>query len=173
MPWYKNTLFVITADHASAQIKYQEYNSAWGYFSIPIFFYKPAANWHSLAPEIIQQIDIMPTILGELHYDKPFVAFGRDIFHGHSQPMAFNYLNENFQIFRGNYLLQFDGKQTIGLYDFRNDPFLRDNQFHNLPDTVNQMEIHLKAFIQQYNNRMVDDNLTMQGRLVPSKTSEK
>ncbi len=80
MPWYKNTVFVISADHASAQIKVPEYNTAWGYFSIPIFFFQPGADWHSFDSEIIQQIDIMPTILGALHYDKPYVAFGEIFF---------------------------------------------------------------------------------------------
>jgi phosphoglycerol transferase MdoB-like AlkP superfamily enzyme len=167
MPWYKNTLFVITADHASAQIKYPAYNTAWGYFSIPVFFYKPGADWHSFEPEIIQQIDIMPTVLGALHYDKPYMAFGRDIFTGKSRPMAFNYLNENYQIFRGDYLLQFNGLASTGLFNFKTDPFLRNDLKINLSDTTLQMEIQLKAFIQQYNNRMVDDDLTLDGPLIP------
>lgn len=170
MPWYKNTIFVITADHASAQIRLPQYNSAWGYFSIPIFFFQPAANArHGFNSEIMQQIDIMPTVLGALHYDKPFVAFGRDIFHDRSRPFAFNYLDNIYQTFRGNYLLQFDGSKTIGLYDFKKDKFLNENLAQQLPDTVRQMELQLKAFIQQYNNRMVDDNLTVNGPLSPKR----
>ena len=169
MPWYKNTLFVITADHASAQIRMPDYNTAWGYFSIPIFFFKPSADWHSFTPEIIQQTDIMPTVLGELHYEKPFIAFGRDIFHDQTRPFAFNYLDNTYQAFRGNYLLQFDGKKTLGLYNFNNDKLLVKNLADQLPDTVRAMEDQLKAFIQQYNNRMVDDNLTVEGPLAPGR----
>ncbi len=167
MPWYKNTLFVISADHASAQIRIPEYNTAWGYFSIPIFFYKPGADWQSFNSEIVQQIDIMPTVLGELHYDRPFVAFGRDIFHDKTRPFAFNYLDNTYQSFRGNYLLQFDGVRTVGLYDFKNDKRLATNLMSQLPDTAQVMENQLKAFIQQYNDRMVDDNLTTEGPLAP------
>ena len=167
MPWYKNTLFVITADHASAQIRLPEYNTAWGYFAIPLFFYKPDAGWHSMSPAIIQQIDIMPTLLGELHYDQPYIAFGRDIFNEPSRPFAFNYLDNTYQSFRGDYLLQFDGTKSVGLYNFKTDRFLKTNVMTQLPDTVRVMENQLKAFIQQYNNRMVDDNLTMEGPLVP------
>ena len=169
MTWYKNTIFVITADHASAQIGMGEYNTPWGYFSIPIFFFKPGSDWHSLAPEIIQQTDIMPTILGELHYPEPYIAFGRDIFHDRTRPFAFNYLDNTYQTFRGNYLLQFDGRNTIGLFDFRNDKLLTTNLKALLPDTVRLMEEQLKAFIQQYNNRMVDDDLTVEGPLAPGK----
>lgn len=168
MPWYKNTLFVITADHASAQISIPEYNTPWGYFSIPIFFFKPGSDWQSFKPEIIQQIDIMPTLLGELHYDKPYVAFGRDIFRDKTRPFAFNYLDNTYQAFRGDYLLQFDGKKTLGLYDFKQDKLMKINLKDQLADTVSSMELQLKAFIQQYNNRMVDDNLTMEGRQSPT-----
>lgn len=171
MPWYKNTIFVITADHASAQIKLPVYNTAWGYFAIPIFFFRPGQDGGGIRPEIIQQIDIMPTILGTLHYDQPYVAFGRDVLHDRTNPFAFNYLDNTYQAFRGSYLLQFNGTSPIGLYDFRKDRMLSRNLILDLPDTVAVMENELKAFIQQYNNRMVDDNLTMNGRLSPGKNN--
>ncbi|HWA35780.1 MAG TPA: sulfatase-like hydrolase/transferase, partial [Cyclobacteriaceae bacterium] len=169
MPWYKNTLFVISADHASAQIRIPDYNTAWGYFSIPIFFYKPGADWNSFENEIVQQIDVMPTVLGELHYDQPYIAFGRDIFHDRTRPFAFNYLDNTYQSFRGSFLLQFDGTRSVGLYDFKRDRRLSSNLVAHLPDTVSAMEEQLKAFIQQYNDRMVDDNLTREGPLAPGK----
>ncbi len=168
MPWYENTLFVITADHASAQIRLPEYNTASGYFSIPVFFFEPANEPMPMEPEIIQQIDIMPTVLSHLHYDKPYVAFGRDILDKTSRPVAFNFLDDMYQSFRGSYLLQFDGTKSVGLYDFKTDRLLRNNLIAHLPDTVSAMELELKAFVQQYKNRMVDDNLTMEGSLLPA-----
>ena len=163
MPWFKNTLFVFTADHASAEIQYKQYNSIWGYFSIPIFFYKPGEDWSSFKPEIIQQIDIMPTILGYLNYDKPYVAYGRDIFKEETEPFAFNYLDNNYQVFMTNYLLLFDGTKSTALYDFKKDLGLQVNLLTQFPDQVTKMEVKIKAFIQQYNNRMVDDDLTAEG----------
>ncbi|GHN03131.1 sulfatase [Cytophagales bacterium WSM2-2] len=163
MPWFNNTLFVITADHASAEINVPEYNTASGYFAIPVFFYKPGENGGGLKPEIVQQIDIMPTVLGYLHYNKPYVAFGRDIFHDKASPFAFNYLNNTYQIFRNDYLMQFDGRSATSLYQFKKDKFLKNNLLTQLPDTISVMSNSLKAFIQQYNNRMVDNNLTPEG----------
>ena len=90
MQWYNNTIFVFSADHASAQIRLPEYNSAWGYFSIPIFFFTPRGAKGEMRDEIIQQTDIMPTILGMLHYDKPYVGFGRDLVREEVSPFAFN-----------------------------------------------------------------------------------
>jgi hypothetical protein len=66
-------------------------------------------------------------------------------------------------MFRGDYLLQFDGSKTTTLYQFKKDKALRNNLVNELPDTVRNMETSLKAFIQQYNNRMVDNNLTVEG----------
>lgn len=169
MPWYANTLFVITADHASAQIRLKEYNTASGYFSIPVFFFEPGNPPMAMEPEIIQQIDIMPTVLSHLHYDKPYVAFGRDILDRSRRPVAFNFLDDTYQSFAGTYLLQFDGEKSVGLYDFRQDRLLENNLLLQLPDTVRRMETELKAFVQQYKNRMVDDNLTVAGSQLPDK----
>jgi len=163
MPWFKNTLFVLTADHASAEIVHPEYNTAWGYFSIPIIFYEPSESKGSFQNQLIQQVDIMPTVLSQLGYDRPYVSFGRNIFDQHEVPFTFTYLNNQYQFFQGNYLLQFDGSKSTALYDFKTDVFLKNNLLLVLPDSASNMETKLKAFIQQYNNRMVDDNLTREG----------
>jgi phosphoglycerol transferase MdoB-like AlkP superfamily enzyme len=175
MPWYDNTLFVITADHASAQISQEKYNTAWGYFSIPIIFFDPSVITENesgepqpLIDEIVQQIDIMPSVLSYLKYDKPYVAFGRNVFDWRNKLVAYNFLDDTYQSFSGSYLLQFDGEKSIGLYDFKKDPLMRSNLLTQLPASVWAMELPLKAFIQQYKNRMVDDNLTMSGPLSPN-----
>jgi phosphoglycerol transferase MdoB-like AlkP superfamily enzyme len=162
MPWYKNTLFVFTADHASAAIQYPQYNTAWGYFSIPVFFYKPGSDWKTNSSEIIQQIDIMPTVLGYLNYDEPYLAYGRDVFKKSDESFAFNYLDNIYQIFKDDYLLQFDGVKTVGLYNFKEDKLLKNNLAGQKPEVIVLLETKLKAFIQQYNNRMVDDKLTIE-----------
>lgn len=163
MPWYNNTLFIFTADHPTAAIHHQEYNSSWGYYAVPLFFYKPGSDWSSFEEEIIQQIDIMPTVLGYLNYDKPYIAFGRNIFDPTTEPFAFNYADNVYQAFMGDYLLQFDGEKSVALYNFKTDLRLTTNLLNEKPEIVSDMELKLKAFIQQYNNRMVDDNLTMDG----------
>lgn len=160
MPWFKNTLFVLTADHASAEIGHSEYNSAWGYFAIPVFFYDPTVDG-TFSDELIQQVDIMPTVLSYLHYDKPYVTFGRDVFDETTSPFAFNYLDNLYQLFYGDYLMRFDGAKTIALFNFKRDLFLKDDLKTQLPEVVDMMETKIKAYIQQYNNRMVDDRLTV------------
>ena len=162
MPWFNNTLFVLTADHASAEIQFQEYNSPSGYFAVPIIFYEPGSSPLPMKNEIVQQADILPTVLGNLHFDEPYVSFGRDVF-GDEEPFVFNYLNNTYQAFMGDYFLQFDGTKSIGLYNFKTDKTISNNLLASRPEVVSKMELRLKAFIQQYNNRMVDDKLTVEG----------
>jgi hypothetical protein len=166
MPWYKNTLFVITADHTSSNIQYAENRTGWGLFAIPIIFFKPENSLAGMENEIAQQVDIMPSVLGYLHYQKPYFAFGRDVFHGNEKPIAFNYKDDTYQLFMDDYLLVFDGERTRGLYNFQMDKLMKKNLMSDKPEIVKIMEAKVKALIQQYNNRMVDDSLTVE-RSIP------
>lgn len=161
MPWYRNTLFVITADHTSSNILYPEYRTGWGFYSIPLIFFKPDNSLADMDRAIAQQTDIMPSVLGYLHYRKPYLAFGRDIFRERTEPVAFNYKDNTYQFFQGEYLLVFDGTRSIGLYNFQKDKLMQENLIKQLPETVVLMENKIKAVIQQYNNRMIEDRLTI------------
>ncbi|MBL7856994.1 MAG: sulfatase-like hydrolase/transferase [Cyclobacteriaceae bacterium] len=161
MPWYENTLFVITADHTSSDIHFDESRTAWGFFSVPIIFFKPDHSLMGRDSEIIQQIDIMPSVLGYLKYDKPYVAFGRNVFEVGAKPFAFNYKDNAYQLFADDYLLQFDGTRSIGLYNFKKDRLIRNNLINAEPELALSLEPKLKAIIQQYNNRMIEDRLTV------------
>lgn len=162
MPWYNNTLFVFAADHTSKNIQYPEHRTNWGLYSIPILFFKPDHSLVGRKQEIFQQIDIMPSVLGYLHFDQPYVAYGRDAFREDVEPFAFNYKDNVYQYFLGDHLLVFDGEKSIALYDFKRDKMLQENLMERLPDVVNRMERNLKALIQQYNNRLVEDRMVIQ-----------
>jgi phosphoglycerol transferase MdoB-like AlkP superfamily enzyme len=161
MPGYENTLFVITADHTSSNIEYAENRTAWGFYSIPIIFFKPGDELVGRKKEIAQQIDIMPSVLGYLHYDKPFVGFGRDIFRERREPFAFNYKDNTYQLFSGDYLLVFDGLKSIGLYNFKTDKMIEHNLIQDRSELILKMEPLMKALIQQYNNRLIEDRLVV------------
>ncbi len=163
MPWYKNTLFVITADHAAANAHYPEYQTSVGNFSIPILFYAPGDSTVRGVDSttLVQQIDIMPSVLGYLNYDKPYFAFGKNIFKKAPLNFAVNY-DGGYQWFNGPYILQFDGQKTVGLYNYQKDRLLKNNLAGKLPDVQRLMEAQVKAFAQQYINRMLDDQLTLE-----------
>lgn len=160
MKWYNNTLFVITADHVSSNILFPESHTTWGLYSVPIIFFKPDNSLKSMETDIAQQIDIMPSVLGYLHYDKPYVAFGRNVFEK-TTPFAFNYRDNVYNLYKDDYLLMFDGKRTVNLYNFKEDKLLKKDIKLEQPETVKEMEKFIKAIIQQYNNRMVENRLVV------------
>lgn len=78
--WFQRTVFVITGDHTNASSR-PEYQTEWGVFRVPVIFYDPTGE--IFRPEQregpVQQIDIMPTVLSGLKYNKPYIAFGQDV----------------------------------------------------------------------------------------------
>lgn len=165
MPWFENTLFVITADHTQANPYHEEYRTALGLYQVPIIFYHPQhPEWAEQdSKEVVQHLDIMPSILGYLNYDKDFFAFGRNIFDSLSLPYVINYRSNAYQFIAGDYLVQYDDEQdkTLGLYNFRNDTMLRKNITGQLPAIQQQMEERIRAFIQQYNYAIVNNKMSI------------
>ena len=160
-PWFKNTLFVITADHTSSEVEFQDSRTAWGYYAVPIIFYKPDNSLAGRTEEIAQQIDIMPTVLSYLHLHKPYVAFGRDAFSRDEEPFAFNYKDNVYQLIEGDYLLQFDGRQSVALYNFKSDTLQENNLVRVRAEVVGKMERKIKGIVQQYNTRMIENKLVV------------
>lgn len=158
-PWYSNTVFVIVADHTN-HAERAEYLTDLGVFEVPIIFYTPDG---SLKPQlrddvVAQQIDISPTLLHLLGYDKRFMSFGKDLLHAPDHSWAVNYNNGIYQLVQDNLLLQFDGEKTVGLYDYRSDRLLKHNLAVTNPAQP-AMEKKLKAIIQQYMKRMNENRL--------------
>ncbi len=155
-PWFDNTLFVFTADHTNLS-SHAEYQNDKGLFEVPIFFYHRGGNLQGVSQRPIGQVDIMPTILGYLNYDKPYFAFGNDVFSDNVQHRVVNYNNGVYQLFTDSLMLQFDGERSTAIYRYREDRFLRNNLVDSLTDITD--ERWLKAVIQQYIQRMIDDDL--------------
>ncbi|MDE7160031.1 MAG: LTA synthase family protein [Muribaculaceae bacterium] len=151
-PWYGNTLFIVTNDHTNARA-YDEYRSDAGAFHGPLLIFDPSGRLGSGEREgIAQQIDIMPTVLSLVGHDAPYTAYGMDL--TSAQPgdeWAVSYINDIYQLTRGDYLLQFDGKKSIGLYGI--DDHLMAHNMINDPakaPVIKEMETRLKALIQVY-----------------------
>lgn len=163
-PWYNNTLFVLTADHTSLN-SYPEYTTDLGYYKVPIIFFAPGMpELQGMDSEkIVEQIDIMPSVLGLLGYDRPFVGFGQDIFHTPTEDkIAVNYIPASgiYQLLKGDYLIQFDGTNVLHAYRFRTDTLMQEDVKDSMPqDTLKEMENTLKSIIQQYMQRMNNNEL--------------
>ncbi len=158
MPWFKNTLFVITADHA-VNSDIREYYTSVNYFAIPILFYKPDGSLKGVDNQLAQQIDIMPTVLSYLNYPYPYLAFGNNLFDPAGRRFVINYIEESYQFLSGDYVFHFTDDRLTGINNRKEDPELHKNLIGtiNLPEDE-QLQ---KAIIQQFNNRMVENRLVV------------
>lgn len=159
MPWFENTLFVITSDFSNSEHFQPEYSNIWGMYAIPFAFYWPQRLEAQRCNEIAQQIDLGPSILSALHVNDSLFCFGRNLFDTLSQQTFISYFNLIYQYCNGEYLVQSDGQQPYGIYKPRLDPLLRNNLFGRLqcPDIFDE----LYSYLEEYNSRMIDNNLTM------------
>jgi len=162
--WFKNTVFVISADHATESY-HPEYKNEWGDVAIPIVLYSPGdSSFHGLDSGIIQQTDIIPSLLSYMNYDKPFLAFGENVFNKNRINFSVSYTG-GYRWIEDDYLLFFDGIKTRSLYNYKKDRLFKENLVDKNPEIVAKLERNLKAFIQQYNNRLIRNQLTVRDSL--------
>jgi phosphoglycerol transferase MdoB-like AlkP superfamily enzyme len=157
-PWFQNTIFVLTSDHTN-QSDHAYFLTEIGCFCSPIIIYEPGSDrLPEIQEKIAQQIDILPTVMGMLHYDKPFFGFGIDLLNtAPEDTWAVNYINGIYQYVKHGLVLQFDGIRTRGIYSLT-DSLMQHNLAGHAPEQQ-QMEQEVKAIIQQYMERMTQDRL--------------
>lgn len=160
-PWFLNTIFVLVADHGNL-IFYDEYSKPMNRFAVPIIIYKPNSKYVGVDDDLAQQIDIYPTILDMIGYQKPFRSWGRSLFDKKSSsPFVINSTGTTHNFMKGNYICTFDGVNATGFYD-KNDKGLRYNLISKRNSEMNEIELCCKAFIQDYMNRVIDKKMCTQ-----------
>lgn len=85
-PWFKETIFVITADHCASsagktEIPLDKYH-------IPALIYAPGYVQPQRIGKLVSQIDIMPTVFGLLHFSYDSYFYGKDVFSPDYEPRA-------------------------------------------------------------------------------------
>ncbi len=76
-PWFKDTIFVIVADHcagSAAKLALPVKN-----YEIPLFIYAPAIIKPQVVDRMMSQIDVAPTVLGLLNFRYTSAFIGKDI----------------------------------------------------------------------------------------------
>ena len=155
-PWFKNTLFIITADHCN-QFWYPFYREPINRFAIPIIFYHPNNSFRGENSELSQQLDIFPSIIDLVGYNKPINSWGRSLFSNKSdQPFSIHFSGTVYHFSMNEYNLVFDGEKVIGVYNIK-DYALSNNIMSDVDYSIE--ERYLKAFYQDYMNRIIEDKL--------------
>ena len=158
--WFKNTLFVITADHTNESV-HKEFQNNFGAYCVPIIFFKPGSDLKGYKHRIAQQIDIMPTVLSYLNYDEEYIAFGNNLLDDSYESFAFNTNGDTYNLYMKDHILEMIDNKPVGLYNYKEDLFLENNLMVKEPELEKQMEEKLKAIIQTYNGRLIDNNMVI------------
>ena len=145
--WYDRTLFVITADHTNFTGADEiDYNKL---YDVPMILYHPKADTAFLSDRVMQQIDIMPSIISYIGEKGDFTAFGTDVF---------DTLQLHFAVSKRDDYCTFvlNGKK-IRIYDNGEVSVVNSND-GNLELSDYEYNF-VRAYIQCYNNGMRNNTL--------------
>jgi len=151
--WFNRTLFVITADHCSVSY-HSFYRNNLGQFSIPILFYMSDNSLKGNHTGVFQQTDIMPSVLNQLGYTKPFFSFGRS-YKDTKEHYVNYYTNSSHYMLTDSLLFNFNGNELSSVFKYKSDSLLINNMATKYP--FNKEKTYYKAFIQTYNNSLINN----------------
>ncbi|CAM3953120.1 MULTISPECIES: LTA synthase family protein [Flavobacterium] len=158
--WYNNTLFVLTSDHTSSEQIEDKFKTNVGKFRIPILFFNPGdKTFGGLSYRNMQQIDITPSIIDLLNIKTKMITFGKP--YKSEKDFVVYYLDNIYHYIDGDYYMAFDGKKAIGLYNFKKDELLKTNLLQSEKEISTKMENFIKAYIQSFNTRLINNKLVL------------
>jgi phosphoglycerol transferase MdoB-like AlkP superfamily enzyme len=100
--WFKNTVFVILADHCASSSGKTELPL--DKYRIPAMVYAPGFIQPSHFTTLMSQIDVMPTLFGLLNFSYESKFYGQDVFDKNYQPRAFVATYQDLGMIKDNVL---------------------------------------------------------------------
>lgn len=101
-PWFANTVFVILADHCASSSGKTELPL--DKYRIPAMIYAPNFVKPQKYNTLMSQIDVMPTLLGLLHFDYQNKFYGQNVLQSDYKPRAFIATYQNLGLIKDNVL---------------------------------------------------------------------
>lgn len=116
-PWFKDTLFVICADHCSGSAGKTELDVT--KFHIPAMIYNPELVPAEKVGALCSQIDVMPTVFGLLNWSHETLGYGHDRLAETPPPeRAFVSNYQKIGLLRKDGLAILKPKRTFSVYDY-------------------------------------------------------
>ncbi len=156
-PWFQNTIFILTADHTYKPNR-PEYQNDLGLYRIPLIIYSPGIKLPQ-PPEqqIVQQTDILPTILDLLGVkEKERNYLGTSVFIPGDR-FSVNYFDGHYLFVTQDYFMTHNRDAGFDLYSMK-DPEQKA-PIQDQPEKKEEMEDRLKAVIQYFSQGMWDNKL--------------
>lgn len=111
--WFKNTIFVIVADHCASSAGKTELPM--DKYRIPAMIYTPDIHPQKI-DKLVSQIDLMPTVLGLLNFNYQSKFLGEDVFSPHYQERAYIATYQDLGYIRNNTLTTISPMRKVKQY---------------------------------------------------------
>ena len=161
--WFKNTLFVFTADHnfLVCQDSLNYYNNGVGLYAVPIAFYKPNdVRLKGSNNQTFQQINILPTVMDYIHYPTSFFALGKSGFDSITKPYWYTIIDNNAHFMINDFVVTANDTNIGGLFDFKKDSLLQFNLMYN--DSLKKQFIpYFKAYKQSLHAALIHNEMSL------------
>lgn len=119
-PWFRDTLFVIVADHCAGSAGKTDLPVE--AYEIPCLIYAPYYVTPRKIDKLVSQIDIAPTVLGMLNFGYKTRFVGKDILNmAASRERAFISTHEKLGYLKGNRLVMLSPERDIRCYQIARD----------------------------------------------------
>jgi phosphoglycerol transferase MdoB-like AlkP superfamily enzyme len=119
-PWFKNTIFVIIADHCASSAGKTELPL--DKYRIPAMIYAPEFVKPQHYTQLMSQIDIMPTALGLLNFNYQSKFFGQDVLKADYKPRALIATYQDLGLIKDNVLTILSPKQQVKQFELSLKP---------------------------------------------------
>ena len=146
--WFRRTIFVFVADHVSSEKFAPDTREYPGNMHIIGFLYTPDGALRGEVDDIVQQLDIMPTLLGLTGNDAPYFAFGRDVLNEPERPRWSVSYDGRFRALTDRGIVSFDDTD--------------DRQTQGPPvSAADSLPGRFRALVQQYYTRIEQKDYTV------------
>ena len=137
-PWFKNTVFVIVADHCSSSAGKTELPM--DKYRIPAMIYAPEFVAPQKFSQVTSQIDVMPTVLGLLNFKYQSKFLGQDVFSKNFVPRAYIATYQDLGFIKDNYLTVISPTKKIKQYQLVQKPNTNTTTEFNIYYTENLLQ---------------------------------
>lgn len=137
-PWFKNTVFVIVADHCSSSAGKTELPM--DKYRIPAMIYAPEFVAPQKFSQVTSQIDVMPTVLGLLNFKYQSKFLGQDVFSKNFVPRAYIATYQDLGFVKDNYLTVISPTKNIKQYQLVQKPNTNTTTEFNIYYTENLLQ---------------------------------
>ena len=137
-PWFKNTVFVIVADHCSSSAGKTELPM--DKYRIPAMIYSPEFVAPQKFSKVTSQIDVMPTVLGLLNFKYQSKFLGQDVFSKNFVPRAYIATYQDLGFIKDNYLTVISPTKNIKQYQLVQKPNTNTTTEFNIYYTENLLQ---------------------------------